>query len=196
MPAVSIQLSSNIAAVAVRTTASSCVVGGVALRPRRSSRRGLATDRAWKLCAAFCLVFIIISLYARWRQQLIGNDSVTAADETFAQIERELCRQPLCWPGKISTKATNPIAGESRFIKSDEKIHPHSWCFYRHWPCRGKLRESQRSFLRNLHVGCGNRFRRKSSQSQAERLWSGKQSWSLARSWPYQVRMRKRSSNS
>ena len=179
--------------------ASSCVVGGVAPRPGRSSRRGLATDPAWKLCAAFCLVFIVISLYARWRQRLIGNDSVTAADETFAQIERELWRQPLCWPGKISAKATTPtkpIAGQGRFVKTDEKIHPHSWCFYRHFPCRGKLPESQRSFLRNLHVGCGNRFRRKRSQSQAERLWPGKHSWSLARSQLYQVRMRKRSSNS
>ena len=173
--------------------ASSCVVGGVALRPRRGSRRGLATDPAWKLCAAFCLVFIVISLYARWRQRQIGNDSVTAADETFVQIEREWQRQPLCWPGKISA---NPIAGEGRFIKTDEKIHPHSWCFYRHWPCRRELRKSQGSFLRNPHLGCGNRFRRKSSQSQAERLWLGKQSWSLVRSRLHQVMMRKRSSNS
>src|SRR4030095_15827002 len=90
--------------------ASSCVVGGVALRPRRSFRRGLATDPAWKLCAAFCLVFVIISLYARWRQRLIRNNSVTTADETFAQIERELQRHPLCWPGKISARTTNPIA--------------------------------------------------------------------------------------
>jgi hypothetical protein len=160
--------------------ASSCVVDGGALRPRRGSRRALATDPAWKLCAAFCLVFIIISLYARWRQRLKSNDSVTTADETFAQIERKLQRQPLCWPGKISAKAANPISGEHRFIKSDEKIHPLSWCFYWRWPCRRELPKSQRSFLRNPHVGCGNRFRRKSSQSQAERLCPGKQSWSLA----------------
>ena len=93
----------------LRPMASSCVVGGVALRPRRGSRRGLATDPAWKLCAAFCLVFVVISLYARWRQTLNRNDSVTAADETFAQIEMELQRRPRCWPGKISAKATNPM---------------------------------------------------------------------------------------
>ncbi len=175
--------------------ASSCVVGGVALRPRRGSRRGLATDPAWKLCAAFCLVFVVISLYARWQQRLIRNDSVTAADETFAQIERELQRQPLCWRGKISAKATNPIA-EGPIHQTMKKSILRSWCFYRHWPRRGKLPESQRSLLRNRPVGCGNRFRRKSSQSQAERLWLGKQSWSLARSRLDQVRMRKRSSNS
>jgi hypothetical protein len=114
MPAVSTQSSSNIAAsVSVRMMASSCVFGGVAPRPRRGSRRGLATDPAWKLCAAFCLVFIVISLYAEWRQRLIRNDSVTTADETFGQTERELQRQPLCWPGKISARATNPIAGRA-----------------------------------------------------------------------------------
>ena len=51
---------------------------------------------------------------------MISNDSVTAADETFAQIERKLHRQPLCRPAKISAKATNPI-GEDRFIKQMKK---------------------------------------------------------------------------
>ena len=182
--------------VALRPMASSCVVGGVELRPRRSSRRGLTTDPAWKLCAAFCLVFVVISLYARWRQRLIRNDSVTAADETFAQIERELQRQPLCWPGKISAEATNPIAGEGRFIKPMKKSILVLGAFIGIGLAAVSCRNPSGSFLRNRPVGCGNRFRRKSSQSQAERLWLGKQSWSLARSRLHQVRMRKRSSNS
>ena len=160
--------------------ASSCVVAGVAPRPRRSSRRGLATDPAWKLCAAFCLVFIVISLYARWRQRLFRNDSVTAADETFAQIERELQRQPLCWPGKISAKATNPIAGERRFIKSDEKIHPLLGASIgiglAAVSCGSPKEVSYETPTSAAATGSGG----SQGQSQAERLWPGKQSWSLA----------------
>ena len=176
--------------------ASSCVVGGVALRPRRSSRRGLATDPAWKLCAAFCLVFIVISLYARWRQRLIRNDSVTAADETFAQIERELQRQPLCWPGKISAKATNPIAGRADSSKAMKKsiliLGASIGIGLAAVSCRNPNEVSYETSTSAAATGSGG----SRSQSQAERLWLGKQSWSLARSRLYQVRMRKRSSNS
>jgi len=101
--------------------ASSCAFGDVALRQRRSSRRGLATDPAWKLCAAFCLVFVVISLYARRRQRLMRNDSVTTADETFGQIERELREKPLCWPEKIQSGRPTQIAGTADLSKAMKK---------------------------------------------------------------------------
>jgi hypothetical protein len=69
----------------------------------------------------FCLVFIAISLYARRRQQLLRNDSVTAADETFAQIERELQRQPLRWPGKFQPRQPTQLRGSTDSSKAMKK---------------------------------------------------------------------------
>ena len=54
------------------------------------------------------------------------NDSVTAADETFAQIERELQRQPLRWPGKNFSQGNQPNCGGAPIHhKPMRKIHPH-----------------------------------------------------------------------